>query len=527
MNKRQQILLLLILSGVLFFLRLGSISVYQVAEARNAQCAREMMDRKDWVVPVFNGQLRTDKPALEYFAMMTAYTFFGTSEGSARFFSAVCGVLLVLFTFLLAWKHLGHRAAWWTALSLLASAHTVAQFRLATPDPYLILCHAGALYCFMEGWGIPDRRRAWTWYLGMYVALGLALLAKGPVGLALPALTVGLFLLAKKRLTWSSIRQLQPWWGLLVALVVAAPWYLLVHDRTGGAWTRGFFLEHNVERFSAATGGHGGLFFLPVVFVLAGMLPFSAFGVHSVAHAWKRRRENDLLLLSLLATAVVLVFYALARTKLVNYTVPAYPFVALMIGAFLDRLTTEPYRARALSFSWGLLLALALGLPVAFWWWSGSLEALAPYRWLTVCMCVFPLGTVLAALYGRRQRSGALWILAFTYITGIALLFAYPYPLLDAQNPMQKAKPLLYPDRPVLVYRSFNDAFVFYIGHPVNKTADTAAVRDFLSRYPDGLIISDARDQAPLRGMEGLQLLRSDHEIFNSHTSRIYRLRAP
>ncbi len=90
--------LIALLSFMLLF-RLGSSPIYILDEAKNAQCAREMLQHNDWVVPTFNGELRTDKPVLHYYFMMIAYKVFGINEFSARFFSAILGVLTVIITY--------------------------------------------------------------------------------------------------------------------------------------------------------------------------------------------------------------------------------------------------------------------------------------------------------------------------------------------------------------------------------------------------------------------------------------------
>ena len=271
--KISRLPLLIFLSVVLLFVRLGGTSVFQVAEARNSECAYEMMTGNNKIVPMFNGILRTDKPALEYYAMMAAYKLFGVSEGSARFFSAVCGLLVVICTFLFVRKNINERAAWWSAFILLSSMHTMVQFRLATPDPYLIACHVLSLYCFWEGF----TSKRFGWYVLMYVLLGLGFFAKGPVGVALPALTIFLYLLFTKNFTLKNVVQLKPWFGILLMAAVALPWYYLVHIHTNGDWTRGFFLEHNVSRFEEPVDNHSGPFIVTFLFVILGMFPFFFF----------------------------------------------------------------------------------------------------------------------------------------------------------------------------------------------------------------------------------------------------------
>jgi 4-amino-4-deoxy-L-arabinose transferase-like glycosyltransferase len=510
---------------LLFFIRLGSISVYQVAEARNAECAREMLERKDWIVPVFNGTLRTDKPALEYFAMMIAYSIHGVSEGSARFFSAMCGLLLVLSTFLVAFKHIGQQAAWWSALALLASPHLVAQFRLATPDPYLVLFDTLALYCFIEGWLSPAHKRTkegW-WYGGMYIFLGLALWAKGPVGILLPALTLLIFLVWKKSLTWKTVLRLRPW-GILLTLLFSVPWYILVHIKTNGAWTRGFFIEHNMHRFSSAMGGHGGIFLITGLFVFAGMLPFSVFIVRTLGHVWKRRHENDLLLFSLIAFTCVVVFYAICRTKLINYTVPCYPFLALMTGAFLSHITQIQVPPKGLKIPLILLAIISIAIPAGIFFWTRSAGHLHRFEHITWFFILYPVGTWIAfCLLLQKRLYAGLSVLVAAFILSTLIIINYPYPLLDAQTPVRKAQALLNKNCPVAAYRSFNDAFIFYVGRPIRVMEDTVALRQFLDHHAEALIISNDRDQKDLKNMTGIKLIRQDHEIFNTHVSYIYQ----
>jgi 4-amino-4-deoxy-L-arabinose transferase-like glycosyltransferase len=331
-------LLILLFSGLLFFSFLGGTSVFQRAEARNAECAREMMQNKEWIVPTFNGELRTDKPAMEYYGMMAGYWLLGTNEAGARLFSALCGLLVVLATFWIAQRHFGEKAAWWSALTMLASMHLIIQFRLATPDPYLILCHTLSIYFFYEGW----HSRKWKWFALMYIFMGLGIFAKGPVGLLLPGLTILIFMLFTKTLTWKRFLELKPWWGIILVVAVAVPWYYAVHIKTGGEWTRIFFFEHNLNRFDSGISGHHGPFIMPFIFVLAGLLPFSVFSIRAFKETWKQRKNNPLMVLAALSTLVVVGFYALSQTKLINYTSPAYPFLSLMIGSTIAGLIKNP-----------------------------------------------------------------------------------------------------------------------------------------------------------------------------------------
>src|SRR5258708_14751931 len=70
-------------------------------EPRFAEASREMLQRKDFIVPWFNGQYRFDKPPLIYWCQVACYRILGENELSARLPSvsfSVASALLALFS---------------------------------------------------------------------------------------------------------------------------------------------------------------------------------------------------------------------------------------------------------------------------------------------------------------------------------------------------------------------------------------------------------------------------------------------
>ena len=78
---------------------LGGPRLWDRDEPRNAACAREMLERGDWVVPTFNAELRVLKPVMKYWLMISAYKVFGVNEFAARFWSAVFALATVWATY--------------------------------------------------------------------------------------------------------------------------------------------------------------------------------------------------------------------------------------------------------------------------------------------------------------------------------------------------------------------------------------------------------------------------------------------
>ena len=101
MSKSLSLAIILTLAALTVFANIGGLDVYALDEAKNAEAARAMYVSGDYVVPMYNGELRTDKPPLHYYFMVAGYSIFGINPVGARFFSSLFAVLTVLMTFFL------------------------------------------------------------------------------------------------------------------------------------------------------------------------------------------------------------------------------------------------------------------------------------------------------------------------------------------------------------------------------------------------------------------------------------------
>jgi 4-amino-4-deoxy-L-arabinose transferase-like glycosyltransferase len=522
MSYSRSFFLILLLSVVLLFIRLGTVTVFQVAEARNAEVPVEMLAKHDYLVPYFNGALRTDKPPLHYYAMLLAYRVSGISEAGARFFSAVCGVLVLTATWFFARKYAGVQSAWFSSAVLAGSVHTIFQFRLATPDPYLIACHVLSLYCFWEGYHTQKKGFLWL----MYGLLGLAILAKGPVGVALPLITILLYLLLQREWSLNNLRRLHLISGFFITAAVAMPWFYLVHVQTHGVWTDSFFMQHNLNRFKDAVDGHKGPFILTWVFVMLGLFPFSIFLIRSLGWAWKQRKGKPWLFFNLVAAAVIVLTYSVSATKLLNYTTPAYPFLAMIIGSFIFHTTAHKPVAKRLWPEWVALAVLTVALPPAMYYWMRSENALRSIAPLSCLLAVLPVA-VLAAIYFYKQWrfQPAFLIMAAGAVTVSLLFFTVLFPALDKQGSVYQMKLLVQTGRPIIAYRNFNDAFTFYHGQPivVFNTADSIA--GYLQKHPDALVLERSSQPVLADSLPKLVIAAKGKDLFSHQYSFIYQLK--
>ena len=510
-NHQKYLWILLGLSAILLFPGLGKTPLWIYDEVRNAECAKEMYERGDWIVPTFNGGLRTLKPPLHYYFMFGGFRIFGITEWGARFFSAVFGVLTILMTYYFVKKYSSPVQAFITALILLASSHFLFEFRMSVPDPYLIFLNVASLftaYAFFI-----QKRNYWLWICA--ITMGLGTLAKGPVAIALPGAAIVVWLTWEKR--WKEVLS----WKILVAgiimLAVAMPWYLLVHKETNGEWTRGFFLQHNFGRFSEPMEGHGGLFIIVPIIVLVGMLPASVFIAESLKN-FKVRFSHPLLKLTISVVGVFVVFYSISSTKLPNYAMPCYPFVAILLAHFITK-AWEENQARLYPFV--ILLVINFALPVAAYFGIRNEVNTKGMEGLAIFLILLTLAAI-TALYFMVKKNFRKAVISIFILYSIfhLIMFNWLYPSLYQQNPMSKTIDMVKTYDKVVGYQIFHPSYTYYLPErvPVFKTLDS--LKNFLQDNR-AAVITRKNYAEELRSI-GLVEKASVHDLFEGSTTVIY-----
>lgn len=499
-----------IASLLLFSAGIGNTPIYILDEAKNAEAAREMLSSGDWLVPHFNGELRTDKPPFHYYFMALMYALFGASAWTARIFSAVMGTLTVLFTYRITSEYLGRAAGWWTAIALLASLHFSFEFHLAVPDPYLICCTTLALLFFYKGYTDKSQR----WLFAMYGCIGLGALAKGPVAIALPGLIFLLYILYRRDLRWKSLMALRPFRGALLVLAIALPWYLAVHFQTDGAWTRGFFIDHNLDRFSDTKEGHGGIFLYTPLVALLGMMPFSFFIVQALGRAW-RDRQKSLLAFALIAAGTIIGFFSLSSTKLPNYAMPSYPFLAILLGYFTSQMPHMQLKKTGVWASLALLFLVSMALPIAAYIGIGQDKEVGDLAWVAYSLAPLPVGAAFALFfYFRRKTDRMAYTLSLSFVLTGLLVFTHAYPRLYSRNPVSEALPQMNTERPLLYYKLGNPAFVFNTQRIIPRASRESELRELLRQYPDAYIITRKRYLSELQPLGPWRTVSESRDTF-------------
>ena len=522
MSKRQSVLLILALSVAVMYANIGGLDIYALDEAKNAEAAREMFESGDYITPYFNYELRTDKPPLHYYFMAAGYQIFGENAFGARFFSSLAGVVTIMLVFLFGHKHFGQRVATFSALVLISSLHTAFQFHMSVPDPYLILFMTWGFLSFYNAY-ISNNK----WHLlAFYFAIGCGLLTKGPIALGLAGLTALLFLILNKDFKWSTIVRMQPFTGVILSLGLAFPWYYMVHMRTGGEWTDGFFFKHNFNRFSSAMEGHDGIFLLTFAYViLLGMLAYLPFVFQSVKSAWKDRKDQSASLFLLTGVTVIVVFFAISSTKLPNYTTPAYPLLALLIGNYVSKLDPNWFKNRWNKFGVWCYAIILIAFPVGIYFGvqaDSSLSHLSHLAWyfLPLMACgIYVLFTMLKT----KAIEKMLFVNNASWIVMTVLFFHLAFPYVDAENPVRKTLPQIDTSEKIIGFKRINSAYVFALKKEIPRFDEVTLLEEYIKNHDKGYLISRTEHLKELESIGDLKFVAKARDTFENPTTLVMR----
>ncbi len=408
-----------------YFYGLGHFPLLGPDEPRYSQVAREMFLRHDLITPTLGGHLWFEKPALLYWMMIGSFKLFGVSEFAARVPAAISGLLTIAAVLVIAHqvtRGLENQYMFWSVLAAGTSLGIIVFSRAASFDIVLTMTTTWALTFFLlhELESEPKRRNGWL--AGCYVLVGVSLLAKGLVGIVIPAGVVGLYFLFERRLPRrGSLLSLM--WGIPLALIVASVWYVPVIRRHGWLFIDQFFIQHHFARYVSNKYHHRAAFYYYLMILPLLALPWTAFLIDGVVQAgrWLRSgreaedRVRSLLVFALAWILFPLIFFSVSSSKLPGYLLPVLPAVALIVGERFWRLSTATS-----TRSWPLMTTAVAGLLLAVSTVIYSLQtARLPMSYaLPIALLLFVAGCLPFVL----RRNPAVPIVFFAFATLLVLI---------------------------------------------------------------------------------------------------------
>jgi 4-amino-4-deoxy-L-arabinose transferase-like glycosyltransferase len=497
-------------SAITFFFGLGWLALIGPDEPRYAEVAREMFVSGDYISTRLCGCLWFEKPALLYWLSAASYAVAGVGEFAARLPSALAALASVIMVYRMVYRLTAANSAstaFVAAMVLATSGLFVAYARVVTPDMVLaasMTLALGAAYRAMER--EADRARFAHWVL-FGIGLGLAVLAKGLVGIVLsPAIVVSYSLLARRR-RWINWRELAS--SAIAFILVASTWYAPVIARHGAEFIGEFFERHHFHRFASNVYGHPQPFYFFLVIAIIGVAPWSAVLISAAARRSGSAKggpeqggEESLRRFAWLWTLIPVLFFSFSGSKLPGYILMVMPALAIIVAIETGRLKEQP-SARRWVVDVGTLVctgALTAILPVLSWRELGSLAGWKLILVLLPLLFVAAAGCFLIA----RRRSWFHFALTGGLLSGVVIAVLVLFAPLDhhfSLKPLSvEAAANLRPNERICYYIKKEFGAVFYAQ---GRVVCDVGEMDILNAL-HGDVLADALGRERARGSESL-----------------------
>jgi 4-amino-4-deoxy-L-arabinose transferase-like glycosyltransferase len=501
------------------------------------EVAVAMYESGDWVAPRRMGVIWVDYPPLLYWVgVASSHLTGGVSAFSLRLPNALAAVALVLVTAVAGGRMFGASAGLWAGLAMATFQQFVLQAVGYRPDVLFALFIAAGLLVYAAGVGA--RPRWWLRVVG-FGLLGVAMLAKGPLGLLLPGLVLTLW--HGSRREWRRLLELPVL--ACVSIAVYLPWFVACAKAMGADNILYELYAQNVARFLAGDRGHAQPVWYYATGVWTDLLPWGVLVPFAVWWGARRGMGRDpSYQLAGWWFGAFFVFLSIAVTKRQLYLLPAYPAAALLLAPWLaamaDTLGPDRPPARPLRiYGWavaGLYVvlgaALLVGAGPAFQTVldrtglrgpevEAALQVRLPLA-LVAAVLVSTAAWLAAALFRRRDRSVLLALVAGHVVLYI-VAFAFVFPAMNPTKSYRQAAEWvgdhigdepefgMYWPEDNLGFRKMG-AFGYFSGKHVTVLYEPSEVQEYLVRHPGSVVVVHESAEPSLPATEEW---RRDHPI--------------
>lgn len=482
---------LLLLGLVCFLPGISTLQPMDRDEPRFAQASKQMLESGDFVSIRFHGEARNKKPVGIHWAQAATVAVaeaVGLPEARAKILyyripSLIGALAAVLLSYWAALAFLDRRGALLAAMLFGACIMLSAEARLAKTDALLSACSVAAFgalariyLCRASG----ERRHRTA--LIFWFAIAIGILVKGPMVPMFVGLAALILSIRERSARW--LLAARPGLGLILTLVVVAPWFVAIALKTGGT----FFTEAVGKDMLAKVGSGTEKHWAPpgtyLVATFATYWPGAAFAALSLPYAWVHRRDDAIAILAAWVLPSWLVFEIVA-TKLPHYVLPLLPGLAILTVLALKNGDLRPDRwgARAVA---GLVVLIPVGLTIGLCTVAWTFDRMVPWMALPLLAMACLLALFSWSAFSRHKPETAL-VLA---VAASVFLSPAVLGLTQLSIPSLKVSPRLAAIRDALPCKAEQVAslgyrepsFVFLIGTDLIHLNTATEAAEFLKR---------------------------------------------
>ena len=298
---------------VLVFPSIGCFNLFDWDEINFAESSREMIVSNNFFQVMVNFEPFHEKPPLYFWLQVISMKIFGVSSFSARLPNAVLTIVFPVILFNIGSRLKNKTFGWIWSLIFLSGLLPNLYFRTGIIDPYFNLFIFLSIYFFFLS--ITYNKIKNIFFSGLFS--GLAILAKGPVGLLLVLLSCIVYSLTTRKII--SLKKIFIF--IFTVIIVSSPWYM-IELVNKGPWFLIEFIQYQIELFSKPVAGHQQPVYYHFVVLLFGCIPFSFFALRNIFIDSKSDLKFEKMMRICFWT--VLILFTIVTTKIVHYSSMAY-----------------------------------------------------------------------------------------------------------------------------------------------------------------------------------------------------------
>lgn len=506
---------------------LGTGTLWDNSETAYGEVAREILLTHDWIVMHLNGAEWFVQPPLYFWMAAVFAKIFGVGTFALRLPSALAtigtGAVVGYVTAAVACP----RAGIWAAVVLSTSLMQAIIGRLAIMDALLDLCVTlGILAAFRACTG----GRAAAAVVMTAIAVGLGVLAKGPVALAMVLLVIVPWLLWERAAGSRIVTPPAVLWALGVAIVIVldVPWFALLHARVGDGAIGQLIGHYTFGRYLGTIENQSGPIWYYVPVIILGFFPWIAYLPGAVAGArYEFRVPNQtarmkLIRLALVWAVVPFVFFSFAQTKLPNYVALELPALALLVGLWFDQSAAGAGRRGMLGATAAVPLTIgALAIAIAIFARdahvvTGAEAVIGDLAWMGAIIFV---GSVLSfVLLWRGDVRLAPWALAATALLMVSYTAIVAEPHAEPFKPIPTLAAVIRANERSgdvigIAGVTGSNALVFLTRPPVSEPGNDSDGRSVICSAPRVFFVTSKKRELPTYGRERRELAQADGEV--------------
>lgn len=411
----------------IFFYGIGTYSLMDVDETRYVAMSRDMFNSKDFLTLYLNGQYFFEKPPLYFWQECLSFAIFGKiNEWTARFPVALLGFLFSMFVYATSRKRINKRFGVFTSLIIATSLEFIVLAKYAILDIVLTFYIGLALLAYFQVFFCNEEHKKYYWW-AFYLFSGLAVMAKGIPGVAIPFGTVFFAsIMAKKFKEIFKPVYIIP--GMLIFLIIVLPWHIIMLCKHNPLFFNEYIVKHHLHRFLNTANNEIGRkqpFYYYFGVLLWGFIPwvFSiiAVGINKIIN-WSKQHYvekvqkfdfdsldnvHKMLALCWVTIIWIMLFYTSSTTKLATYILPIYYPLAIVTGLmwqdYVDKKKHEkPINISVKIVSWLCIIAGIIAMFTPLYLPAQLNHDIAETRWFSlICLIVYGTVSLLCVKYKK------------------------------------------------------------------------------------------------------------------------------